>query len=81
MESYIQAQTRIWRERYRAEGIREVLRLQAETRFGADTAARLADLVAEIDSLVRLTDMLRWIIVCETAEELLAKASGRGNGR
>ena len=93
MESYIQAQTRIWRERYREEGreqgreeghqeaTRAALRMQAETKFGADTAARIADLVAEIDNQARLTEMLRWIIACETGEELLARASGSGNGR
>ena len=89
VESYIQAQTRIWRERYREEGrqegrkeaIRDALRLTAETRFGATTAAHLSDLAKRVDSKARLTEMLRWIIVCETGEELLERASGSGNGR
>lgn len=49
----------------------------AELKFDADTAHRLAGLLARA-SAARLAEVGGWIITCATADELLARAGGNG---
>ena len=61
----------------RAEGRATLVCRQARLKFGARTAERLSKLLDEIsdpETIARIGDQ---IIVCETGEELLARA-GRG---
>ena len=57
----------------RAEGRRELLRRQAERRFGPETAARLADYMAETAGVEELLQVGDWILDCGTGRELLAR--------
>ena len=56
---------------------RELLSRQARRKFGADTAQRLAGLLATVDDTDRLVQVGEWIIDCETGERLIARF---GNG-
>ena len=55
----------------RAEGRRELLRRQAERRFGPETAARLAGYMAETAGVEELLQVGDWILDCATGRELL----------
>ena len=55
----------------RAEGRRELLCRQAERRFGPETAARLADHMAEAGGVEELLQVGDWILDCATGRELL----------
>ena len=68
------------REQGRAQGVaqgvdqqRVLLCRQATTRFDADTAARLADLLAPIADPERLAEIGDWLVRCDTAAEFLAR--------
>jgi hypothetical protein len=52
---------------------RALLRRQAAARFDADTAARLADLLAPIADPERLAEVGDWLVRCDTATEFLAR--------
>ena len=56
---------------------RALLCRQAGRKFSADTAERLADLLATVDDTDRLAQVGEWIIDCDTGERLLARI---GNG-
>ena len=66
-------------EQGRAEGVEQeralLLRL-TERKFGAETAERLAALVAGICEPERLADVGDWIIDCATGDELIARLEG-----
>ena len=47
----------------------------AAARFDADTAARLADLLASIGDPERLAEIGDWLVRCDTAAEFLARFS------
>ena len=53
-----------------AQGHADLLRHQAERRFGAEAASRLAGLLAGMDT-ARLTEVGDWMLECRTAGELL----------
>ena len=83
-EAYFAARRCAYRERYRAEGEarglarglaaeRDLLRRQAERKFGAALAARLADLLAETADAEALARAGEMIIDCETGEALVAQ--------
>ena len=55
----------------RVEGRREVLCRQAERRFGPETAAELADYMAEAAGVEELLQVGDWILDCGTGRELL----------
>ena len=58
----------------RAEGHAEqrtLLCRLAARRFGAETAGRLAGLIARVEDPARLTDIGEWIVTCASASELL----------
>ena len=62
----------------RAEGHahqRALLRRQASRRFGAETADRLAELIARVKDPARLTEIGEWIVTCASAAELLNHCS------
>ena len=61
----------------REEGIaheRQLLRRQAAARFGAPTADRLADVLADESDPERLAELGEAIVRCATGDELLAEA-------
>ena len=83
----VQDRVRAWREadreqgreQGRAEGVeqeRALLRRQTERKFGAETAERLAALVAGIAEPERLADVGDWIIDCASGDELIARLEG-----
>ena len=53
-----------------AQGHADLLRHQAERRFGVEAASRLAGLLAGMDT-ARLTEVGDWMLECRTAGELL----------
>ena len=60
----------------RAEGQVEVVRLQAARKFGAETAERLAERLAEITDPKRAVEIGEWLIECGSGEELLDRVEG-----
>ena len=52
---------------------RALLRRQAALRFGEETAARLAGLLAHLAGAARLAEAGEWIVRCETGADLLAR--------
>ena len=92
LEEYFAVRVRAWQDEYRAEGRaqgiergieqglaaeRALLRRQAARKFGADTAERLASLLAPIGDTRRLAEVGDWIIDCTTGDDLIARF---GNG-
>ena len=69
------------REEGREEGRAEERRLlcrQAARKFGAGTAERLADTLAEVADPARFAQVGDWIIECETAADLMARVRDPG---
>jgi hypothetical protein len=54
---------------------RALLRRQAGLRFGEETAARLAALLAQLAEPARLAEAGEWIVRCETGADLLARVA------
>ena len=82
-----------WPKQWLQEGIeqglaheRALLRRQAATRFGAETAERLSGVLAGIADPEDLAEVGEWLVRCETGSEFLARvdpvagASRRGDG-
>lgn len=73
-----------WRREGRAEGRREglveALQLIAEQQFGRDVASRVVELLAPIDDVDRLGEVMRWVNECRSGDELIARVAGIGNG-
>ena len=66
----------------RQEGLaheRELLRRQAVSRFGADTAERLAGMLGDIADPERLAEVGEWLVCCETGDEVLARLDSAGS--
>ena len=59
---------------------RALLRRQAALRFGEETAARLAGLLARLGGAARLAEAGEWIVRCETGEDLLARVAALAAG-
>ncbi|MDE0007468.1 MAG: hypothetical protein OXS50_04240 [Gammaproteobacteria bacterium] len=81
-ERYFDGKLRLWSSQIRAEaraeslaGERARLRDQAELKFDAPTANRLAESLAGTDAPERLSEAWHWIIVCATSDELLQRIS------
>ena len=55
----------------RVEGERALLRRQAAWRFGAETAAQLSALMADVEDAEDLIEVGDWILECRTGDELL----------
>ena len=69
-----------WLQEGREQGLtqgvdqqRSLLCRQAAARFDADTAARLADLLAPIADPERLAEIGDWLVRCDSAAEFLAR--------
>jgi len=69
-----------WLREGRAQGLtqgvdqqRALLCRQAAVRFDADTAARLAHLLAPVADPERLAEVGVWLVRCDTATEFLAR--------
>ena len=92
LEAFFAARRRAYEDRYRAEGVargieqgieqglateRELLRRLAARKFDAETAGRLAGLLAGVGDADHLAQAGDWIIDCTTGEELIARF---GNG-
>ena len=58
---------------------RELLRRQAVSRFGADTAERLAEMLGDIADPERLAEVGEWLVCCETGDEVLARLDSAGS--
>ena len=67
------------RQEGRAEGSRNMLRRQANHRFGAPTARRLSALLHSVNA-DRLTDVSDWLLECRTGDELLERVRALGGG-
>ena len=66
------------REQGRKQGLaheRALLRRQAASRFGADTAERLEEVLAGIADPERLAETGEWLVRCETGDEFLARVN------
>ena len=67
-----------WRAQDRAEGRNEgqiaVMRRQAARKFGAETAERLAERLAEIADPEQVGEISDWLIDCDDADALLARS-------
>ena len=85
-ERHFEGKLRLWSSQIRAEaraearaeslaGERARLRDQAELKFDAPTANRLAESLAGTDAPERLSEAWHWIIVCATSDELLQRIS------
>ena len=59
---------------------RALLRRQAASRFGADTAERLEEILAGIADPEHLAEVGEWLVRSETGEELLARATAARAG-
>ena len=59
---------------------RALLRRQAALRFGAETAERLAALLADISDPERLAEVGEWLVRCGTGSEFLARVEPNGTG-
>ena len=57
----------------RVEGERALLLRQAGRRFGAETAARFSELLAEVDGAEGLIEVGDWIVECGTGAELIER--------
>ena len=57
----------------RVEGERTLLRRQAASRFGAETAARLSELLADVEDAEDLIEVGDWLLECRTGDELLER--------
>ena len=71
-------------EQGREQGLaheRVLLRRQAASRFGEDTAARLSETLAQVTDPERLADVGEWLVRCDTGPELLARVAGMAGGR
>ena len=55
----------------RVEGERTLLRRQTASRFGAETAARLSELLADVEDAEDLIEVGDWLLECRTGDELL----------
>ena len=77
MATLMEARTREFEERAVARGIakgeRMLLCRQTERRFGAETAGRLSELLAEIDDAEDLIQVGDWVVECRTGDELLER--------
>ena len=80
MATLMEARTREFEERAVARGIaqgraeeRALLRSLAERRFGTETAARTAELLAGVEDAEGLIEAGGWIVDCRTGEELLER--------
>ena len=74
-----------WPKQWLQEGIeqglaheRALLRRQAATRFGAETAERLSGVLAGIADPEGLAEVGEWLVRCETGSEFLAPRGGPG---
>ncbi|MYN63936.1 MAG: hypothetical protein F4X11_02760 [Acidobacteria bacterium] len=70
-------------ERGLGQGIeqqRALLRRQAALRFGEETAARLAGLLARVSGAARLAEAGEWIVRCGTGADLLARVAALAAG-
>ena len=73
-----------WLREGREQGMREgiyqgleyeraLLRRQAASRFGADTAERLSGVLARVSDPERLAEVGEWLVRCDTGGEFLAR--------
>ena len=92
LDAYFAERVRAWQDEYRAEGRaqgieqgleqglaaeRDLLCRLAARKFGADTAERLAGVLARVGDTRRFGEVGDWIIDCATGEDLMARF---GNG-
>ena len=88
MTAMLEATLARWEEAKVAEGVAqgrvELLRRQAEWRFGDDVAGQVSTLLADVTDVARLDEAGRWLLECDTGEALLARLragrGGAGNG-
>ena len=85
VEDYFAARRRAYQEKYRAEGraqgierrtqhmLRDLLRRQADRKFDARTAERLALMLADTGDFEGLAQAGNLIIDCATGEELIER--------
>ena len=60
---------------------RALLRRMAASRFGADTAERLSEVLADIADPERLAEVGEWLVRCDTGGEFLARVVRAGTSR
>ena len=77
-----------WPKQWLREGLeqglaheRALLRRQAASRFGEDTAGRLSEALAQVADPERLAEVGEWLVRCDTGAELLARVAGMAGGR
>ena len=60
-------------EQGREQGQRDLLERQAEVKFGAATAARLARLLARVTAPATFAEIGEWLLACGTGDELVSR--------
>ena len=69
-----------WTTKWTAEGLTKgrakVMRRQAARKFGPETAERLVGRLATIAGPERAVEVGKWLLECESGEELLARVEG-----
>ena len=67
-----------------AQGRIALLERQAEQRFGAGVAGRMAALLSDVSDTLRLDAAGKWLVACDSGETLLERlpaiVRGTGNG-
>ena len=82
LEERVSQWPRQWRQDGLDQGLqqqRALLRRQAASRFGADTAGRLADVLEAVTEPERIAEIGELIVRCERADELLAEIATAGH--
>ena len=72
-----------WLQQGREEGLaheRALLRRQAASRFGEETAERLSGMLAHIADWEALAEIGDWLVRCETGSEFLARVDPAAGG-
>jgi len=75
IEAYYAARLEAWREEDRAEGQRVLLRRQAAMKFGAETAAGLAELLDGVTDQEVFDAVLAAIVECDTPARVLERTA------
>ena len=88
MRTMMDAQFERWRDENVARGMAQgrvaLLEQQAEQRFGAGVAGRMAALLSDVSDTSRLDEAGKWLVACDSGETLLERlpaiVRGTGNG-
>ena len=73
LDERVKGWTEQWLAEGREQGQRALLQRQAEVKFGAGAAGRLAPLLARVTEPATFTAIGEWLLACDTGEEWLSR--------